>query len=133
MKNFATFDAAFPDRPETDPEGEVVRAGGYELAVAIAQLLATILPVVDRPKEHSWYGWQIAASDHDRQYWLMLQRSDQWLLIAEDRTGLLRRMRSSTRLPAILEKLARRFAEDRRFSNVSWLTKEDFEKGASSG
>jgi len=84
-------------------------------------------------REHDSYGWYLEATNRGARTWIMVQRSDQWLLIARPLMGfldaLLRRPPDEGHRQ-VRDTLAEILENDGRFRNVRWYSREEFENQA---
>jgi hypothetical protein len=123
-QRFVTFDASFPDDARHSETGDVISPGGRAIAERLVSLLGSAAPC----EQHSHYGWAFAAGG----CWCLVQHPDSWLLIVEDRGPLFERWfrpnRAAQRFQAFSEQLSQALDSDRAFSNVSWFTREEYER-----
>lgn len=135
LRTFACFEADFPDDGEFTAGGDIVRPGGRNVALALSEALRERGFAVTSPEQHSFYGWAFGVAGDDASIWVLLQFPGPWLLLSQDKTGLLSRLKidSAAFHRRVLETLNQSLARDARFRNLSWYTKSEYEKGQSRG
>lgn len=126
VKTFVTFEtdlAPVTSLVADEPPGRLI-------AEAIVALLAAQGLQVDGPHPYADYGWEIEAWKDAGRFWFIFQRSDEWMLIAEERTGLFAKLMKKSRpsFDAIQSGLAAGLKEDARFRSVRWFTREEFQR-----
>ena len=127
VRSFASFDAAIPSAQQVTASATV--AGRQLLEFLTGQLRArgfTITPVA----RHDSYGWYAEVSVDRGVIWIMLQMSDNWLLITRPIAPILRRVLrsiSQTEHQRVCEAIHNVLAADARFESIRWYTPEDFQ------
>lgn len=126
VRTFATFDTDLA--PATASVAN--EAPGRKIAEALAGLIAAQGLQVDGPHPYADYGWEIEAWRDTGRFWFIFQRSDAWMLIAEERTGFLAKLlrRPRPNFETILSGLEASLHEDARFRSVRWSTREEFQR-----
>lgn len=126
VRTFATFEPDLAPAMSSVPDDPP----GREIAKVLAGLIATQGLQVDGPHPYADYGWEIEAWRDAGRFWFVFQRSDEWMLIAEERTGLLARLMKKPRpdFETILSGLEASLNADPRFRSVRWFTREEFQK-----
>jgi hypothetical protein len=126
-RNFATFEADFPDDSEWTPSEELIRPDGRSVSVELARALENQGLQSSDPEQHRFYGWEFTAARGGERFWFLLQYPGPWLLIAEDRTsplGLLTPSHQSLR--DILHQLTLELNANPQFTNLRWFTSEEY-------
>ncbi len=123
IKNYATFQSAFPDDSVEDEVAAPVPAGR-----ALAEALASKIASAGSPYQHSFYGWKFDfKSTSGRQAWALVQQPGPWLLIVEAKVGWLE---SSSKKSLALEEVVRVVDSALRtlpdVSGVEWFTQDEF-------
>ena len=131
---FATFECSVVDEPEFSESDDVLVAGGCKISVMLIAILRDMGYSVDGPYERSFYGWEFIASGHGQKYFFVLQLIEEWLLIAEDVTGFIGKLRKNRpSLRDMLDKLSLRLISDGRFHNILWFSREEYSSGNTIG
>lgn len=92
---FATFEADPTDDSEFSDAGEIVIPRGRGLSEALTQALERQGFKVPQWVQHEFYGWKATVELSGQKCWLLLQGGEPWLLIVEERNGLVGWMRST--------------------------------------
>lgn len=135
-RNFATFEADFPDESQWTEDGSPLIPDGRSVAGVLAHALVNARLTVSEVSQHSFYGWAWEASFGKRKAWCLLQGGDPWLLIVEEHGGMLERLfRSETsgEFKEVLAVVDEAMKRDTRFSAVQWFTRKEYESGAGQG
>jgi len=134
LRNFVTFEAAFPDDSFESEDEDEMPPGGRNICVALRDMLQRLGLRVSSVDQYQFYGWEMVASDDRYKYWFMLQDAEPWLLMAEPRAGFfVRKAPVQEALRQLLIKLNTEIGRDTRFSNVRWHTPEAYQTGEADG
>jgi len=135
LRTFACFETDVPDDGEFTAGGDIVRPGGRNVALALTEALRERGFAVTAPEQHSSYGWAFSVAGDDASVWVLLQFPGPWLLLSQDKTGLLSRLKcdSAESHRRVLATLNQSLVRDARFRNLRWYTKSEYEKGNSRG
>lgn len=131
-RDFVTFDAEFPDDAQWDEQGNALVPGGREIAEAIKSKLQDRAVSCSDVSQHSFYGWAFDATYENSRVWCLLQAGDAWLVLLEEQKSLMRRLfgaSNTTAFDSLQAKIHDILTGDKRFSNVLWYTKSDYESG----
>jgi hypothetical protein len=132
QRDFVTFDADFPDDGQWDEQGNALVPGGRAIAEVIREKLqAHSVPCADL-FQHSFYGWAFNAKAENVTVWCLLQAGDDWLLVLDQQKSILARFFGSSNpagFATVQSKVHEILRSDKRFSNVLWYTKADYENG----
>jgi hypothetical protein len=135
VRGYLTFDWT-GGRDHPDPKDPDAPPGGV-IARALADGLARAgLKPIDQVDHDSSYGWDFNVRADDVRIWLMLQKSDRWLLISEPRPTLWRRLvgpRLDTDTPhrRVCEVLDQVVAAIPEISAPRWYSEKEFEERGS--
>jgi hypothetical protein len=135
-RNFVTFEADFPDESQWAEDGSPLVPDGQSVARVLVQALVNAGLTVSELSQHSFYGWAWEANLRKRKAWCLLQGGDPWLLIVEQRGGMLERLlrgEESAELEEVLTVVDEAMKGDTRFSAVQWFTRQEYESGAGQG
>lgn len=133
-RELVTFDAEFPDDAQWDEQGHVVVPGGRLIAEAIKDQLQGSA-FCSNVSQYSFYGWAFDVTCEDTRVWCLLQTGDAWLLLLEPQESLMRRLFTSssfTGFAKLQTKVRDILTVDKRFSNVLWYTRAEYERGEKS-
>ena len=131
QRTFVTFEADFHDDSEFSSSGEISIPAGRGLGQALANALELQNFKVSEWVQYEFYAWQATAELAGRKCWILLQGGQPWLLIAEDRTGLLERIhKSKTSFLEVLMAIDAALKEHKIFSNISWFTRSEYENNS---
>lgn len=134
QRTFATFGVDLPDDSEFTNSGEIAIPAGRGLCQALTHALELRDFKVPEWNQHEFYGWQTTVELGSQKCWLLLQGGEPWLLIAENKNGILRWInKSKTAFYEVLIAIDTALKGDERFTNVLWFTREEYEKGNSIG
>jgi hypothetical protein len=125
IRNYATFESAFPDDCEENDSGETMPAGR-----ALAVALACNITSAGNPHQHGFYGWRFEFEcANGRTAWALVQQPGPWLLIVEGKVGWLesRDKKTATIEEAVLL-VESGLKMVREVSAVTWLTQDEFIK-----
>jgi hypothetical protein len=131
-RDFVTFDAEFPDDAQWDEQGNALVPGGRAVAEAIKDKLQERAVSCSDVAQHSFYGWAFDVKSENSRVWCLLQTGDAWLLLLEERKSLMKRFFGSSNtagFDSLQMKIHDILTGDRRFSNILWYTKSDYESG----
>jgi len=127
VRSFATFDA--PSTAGHSRQDDKSQAGGDLMDYLMQQLHARGLDA-SPVRPHDSYGWYTEIPVEGGVTWVMLQPSDNWLLITRPIVPLLKRlfvgMRESEHR-RVCEALHDTLRGDSRFKNVRWYTPDEFQ------
>jgi hypothetical protein len=127
MDRFATFEADFPD-DTVEEHDEIVLPGGRNVAEAVGARLRANGFDATAPEQHSFYGWSFEFAVHGLRAFVLLQRSDAWLLIVEIQGGLLTRKRHwEAALEQAIAAVEGAMANDVRIAPRTWMTRHVYE------
>ncbi|MGK6321424.1 hypothetical protein [Sphingomonas sp. DT-204] len=134
LRTFATFDAELPDDSEFSESGDILVPGGRGVCLLIMQLLQEIGLDVSQPEQHQFYGWELNGELNGSKFWFLLQYPESWLLIVEDKTGLIARLKTERMsLQELLDDLGKKLTADHRIHGIQWFTKKEYESGVTLG
>jgi hypothetical protein len=128
-KNIAEFDVSLPDDTLWDEEGNPVVPGGRALAVRIRQALADRGWDSTDPSQHSFYGWSFQVPTPIGKAVVILQHPSPWLLIATRKPSFWKRLRGQADDivdSKLIDALRDAIATDEHFSNVKWMSREEY-------
>ena len=115
----AEFCAEFPDDAVWDDDGELVQAGGRNVAEMIAEVLRRHAYEVTSPKHQYEHGWDFEAKTRRARFWLQVSGGgDEYSLMTQDWT--LRLWPDRTRHAELLGVLNVVMQQDGRFSQIRW-------------
>lgn len=131
LATFATFKADLPDDGEFSRSGEIITPAGRVLSGVLTRLLEIRGFKVNEWTQHEFYGWQVTVELDSKEYWILLQGGKPWLLIIEMRPGLLGWLQKrEVAFKQVLTAIDSALKTDERVMNVSWFTREEYEKGS---
>jgi len=127
VRSFMTFEAPGGEPTDTETEEPAGRAFADSLALG-AEGHGLLQEAVD---QHGSYGWHFVAGTSEQRLWCMLQRSDQWLLIAKPEVPFLKRL-LGRRADAgshrrVCEALHAAALGIPGVSNIRWFTEAEFQ------
>jgi hypothetical protein len=127
VRSFVTFDVVIEEaEPDTAGERMIARNLTEYVALHLRTRGFATTPVA----EHDSYGWYAEVTVEGGVIWIMLQRSDHWLMITRPIVPLLRRpfrtMRESEH-QRVSEAIHGGLLMDNRFQNVRWYTRDEFD------
>ena len=115
----AEFCAAFPDDAIWDDDGELVQAGGRNVAEMIADVLRRNAYEVTSPKHQHEHGWDFEAKTRRAKFWLQVSDGGgEFSLMTQDWT--LRLWPDRTHHARLLDLLDLAMRQDGRFSQIRW-------------
>ena len=129
LKSYVTFDSDI----SRESGGGV--PPGREIAELVSRQLAARGFQNSDVREHDSYGWYWEATKRGVKTWIMVQRSDQWLLITRPLMGFLGTLLRASphdEHREVSDALAEILESDGRFQNVRWYSREEFENQARS-
>jgi hypothetical protein len=132
LRAYLTFEADFPNDAEFAESGDIKRPGGLMIAQVLCKVFQRRTMIVSEPEQHSFYGWSFVVGDGGSTIWFLLQFPGPWLLLSQNRTSLRERIfspRSSSKHRTVLEILNESLAKDKRFREMKWYTKQQYESG----
>jgi hypothetical protein len=133
-RNLATFNAELPDDSEWSEAGDNLVPEGRGACLLIMEIARKIGLEVSEPYQHSHYGWALDAKIGASKFWILLQYADAWLLIFEDRTGILGRMKSGRMsLLDLLHQMNDALNAHDIISDIRWFSSKEFESNVSAG
>ncbi|AZI37932.1 hypothetical protein NT2_13_00190 [Caenibius tardaugens NBRC 16725] len=122
---FATFSAEVPDDWEFSEAGEILIPGGRGVCLLIMRHLQNLGLDVSEPKQHQFYGWELKGEWDGSQFWFLLQYPDPWLLISEDKTGIIGFLKPERpSLTHLLRRFNIEMSDDDHFHNIQWFAKK---------
>ncbi len=136
VRTFATFNAEFPDDGVVDAAGNCITPAGKSVMAALAAMLRSQGARTTEVLQHSFYGWQFTVEMNQHHAWFLLQGTSPWLLLSQARPSLLEKLtfkKTSAWHGSILQAVNTCLAQDIRFREVRWYTKEEYERGKSRG
>ncbi len=136
FRTFATFEADFPDDATWDEHGVPIVPGGNAIADTIRESMMKRLVQCSVVRQHSFYGWAFNLTINASHFLCIIQYPGPWLVTCEPKTSVLKKLwrrGSDDDLAKAITILHEILSSDRRFSDVQWFTREDYEQGASSG
>lgn len=131
-RNFVTFDADFPDDTQWNEYGDLLIPGGRIIAKAICEKLQERGVICSEVYQHSYYGWAFDANIDNFRVWCLLQVGNAWLFSFEEQKPLTSRLlglSNTTGFDNFQMKVHDILTGDKRFSNVLWYTRADYESG----
>ena len=134
LRTYSTFRADFSDDGEFSPKGDIVRPSGRAVAYALSQMLREKGWTVSESTQHSYYGWSFTVQGQKGRIWFLLQGLEDWLLLSQNKSSLLRRMTSASKEEhrTILADLHGLLTNDPRFRDLRWFTKQEYERDTKS-
>jgi hypothetical protein len=123
-RTHVTLTTNIPDDAAWDDNDELAVPGGHALISAIHDGIAASTESCELPCQRSFYGWEFTFRNRGARFIIVVQATEAWLVICEP-VG-------KTDVPMttiVLELLDRFFANDRRFNDVRWHFRQDYEKG----
>ncbi len=120
--NFAEFDSSFPD-DSVEHENEIVAPDGEALMRAISEQLREVGHFISGFDQHSFYGWTFEVVIPGKRCWLLLQRSDRWLLQVNDPPLIF----GKPRFASFLDVCRKCLVAVPEISSVRWMTRKEFE------
>ncbi len=134
QRTFVTFEANLLDDAEFAESGDISVPGGLKVCEVLIDAIRGESLWVSDPEQHESYGWQFTAKFRDTDVWMLLQKTELWLLIIECRSGksgwFSRTQKLSADSTKLIHDALKRVPE---FSNISWFTRREFEAGAQVG
>jgi hypothetical protein len=121
VRNFVDFD--WIGESSSEPAGS-------EIAEDLRSALEAQGFNCDAPLPRSEYGWEVSCTRDSARLLMVVQKSDRWLVIIE-RVGLRRllfRKFGVSELREACEVVHGHLVDNSRFTNVTWRTREEFEK-----
>jgi hypothetical protein len=128
QRNFATFTADLDDENEFSRSGEVLIPAGKVICHTLTESLRHRKFTISEWRQYEFYGWEAVAELGSQKVWMLLQGGDRWLLICENKNGLLGRFKKRDDYRAILLEIDRAMKENEHLSHVLWFTREEYEK-----
>jgi hypothetical protein len=131
IRNFVTFIAEFPDDAAWNEKGDLLVPGGRAITEELGNLLRTHGCTVTTVEQHSFYGWTFDVVDEQRAAFILAQAENEWLVILSPRQTLWSRLtgRDYETPLKILARVHESLKLDKRFSNIRWHTRRDYEGG----
>ena len=127
LKNCARFHAAFPDDAEWSSTEDLINPGGKHVVCAMIEGLRQHSGLqCSPPEQHSFYAWKFIVAVQGQRVLCLVQDIQPWLLITES-VGALRLLfwkRSVAAHRKVVEALARVMEDDKRFSEVVWISRQ---------
>ena len=133
-RNFVTFEADLPDDTVFAESGDISVPGGRNVCAELVEIFRSEGMSTSDPEQHEFYGWELTANLHGTETWVLLQRTEPWLLIIENRSqksSLFRKTPTPT--DASLNFIDYALKKSGKFSNVSWFTRNEYESGLQVG
>ncbi len=130
LKTYVTFKASLPDDGEWDSNGNVIQPSGRSVAETIVGLLRSRGLTTSLPSTYRFYGWQFDVTDNETRAWAMLQHPEPWLMMIEARPSFRQRLSGTgdqESLSRLLSVVDEEFRADKRFSDISWFTKDEYD------
>ena len=135
-RTFVTFDADFADDAAWDDDSSCVVPGGEAIASAIGDALGAHAFPCSRVRQHSFYGWAFDVSVARSQFLCLIQHPGRWLVTCDRHSTVFRRWfgrGNDDDLAITVTTLHEVLRADRRFTNVQWFSREEYEQGAETG
>ena len=132
FRNFVTFDADFPEDSQWGKGGIALVPGGKGIAQSLRDRLQDQGFSCTQVGQHSFYGWAFDARNRGVNARCLLQFPGPWLLTCDRRTSFLARLVGKDRDTSMRQFLATIegiLHADKRFSNIRWHSKSDYEHG----
>ena len=136
MRNVMTFDGDFSNEPGGSASEEA--PPGKDIAELFKAALVQIGLTASAVEDHDSYGWAFTVKDDKNSIWIMLQLSDNWLLITQAHMPFLNRIfggsSSDTIHRRVCEALHSTASGEKRIRNIRWYSLEEFQsKGPGAG
>lgn len=133
-RTFVTFDTSLPDDSELSESGDIEVPAGFNVCVHLKDILENIGLEVSTPLQHQFYGWELTGKRDGRTCWFLLQYPGPWLLTSQEIGSIDNRFEQSpAALDVALTELNFKLTQRETFSNISWLTKAEYESGMKIG
>jgi hypothetical protein len=130
-RDFVTFTADFPDDAQWDERGDLLVPGGRAIAEALRENFQGRGLRCSEVCRHSSYGWAFDATSEKNKVWTLLAAAAEgWLLQLVQRKSLLAQLidlTSRNEFPGLQREVHATLTSDKRFSNVLWYTRADYE------
>lgn len=125
VKPWAVFTADFPD-DQVEDEWDILTFGGRNVAVAIGGILAQLGCEVSAPIYSGELGWQFGAWFKGRRVWCLISSfHPTFFLNFDDPPALGSRGKEAPAYEEIAEKFSAALAENPRFHDVQWYSREE--------
>jgi hypothetical protein len=125
VKPWAVFVAEFPDDTVED-ERDILTFGGRNVAVAIGEILTRLGCDVSAPEYAGEKGWEFGARFKGRRVWCLISSfHPTFFLNFDDPPALLSRGKDAPAYEEIAQKFSAALAEDPRFHDVQWYSREE--------
>ncbi len=125
VKPWAVFVAGFPDDTVED-ERDILTFGGRNVAVAIGEILTRLGCDVSAPEYAGEKGWEFGAWFKGRRVWCLISSfHPKFFLNFDDPPALWSRGKDAAAYEEIAQKFSTALAEDPRFHDVQWYSREE--------
>lgn len=132
-RDVVSFSADFPDDSQWDEDGTEIVVGGRRIAETIRRKLEQQGICCLDVSQHEAFGWGFDTIVDENRVWILLTASSEgWLFQLIQRTSLLRRLLGLSKKGAferLQTKLREILTADKRFSQVSWYTRDGYDRG----
>ena len=134
LRTFVTFDADMPDDAVFASSGDISVPRGRNVGEAFVEALRSRAVSASDLNQYEFYGWEITADVSGNEIWMLLQCSETWLLIIEDRSGKKTWFGKAQEPPlGSLKLIDDAIKRCPRFSNVLWFTQKEYDAGMQQG
>lgn len=124
VRTHLTLTTTIPDDAVWDDKDELAVPGGHALISAIHDGIAASADSCESPFQRSFYGWEFTFRFRGERFIIVVQATEAWLVICEPDGKT-----DEPTTTMALELLDRFFTNDKRFNDVRWHFRQDYEKG----